>query len=240
VLGHDWGRPVAWLLAGWHPQLVRSLTILNGPHPSVFIDELRHEEQQNRSSYMLFFDTKAANLMDPASMFSGDEWFDQTTKAAYAAAYDVPGSREAGLNWYRANVFAGKLNVLHFSSGMPSTLPANLTISPPTLVIWGMVDTAFDNEQNLARLPPLVPQLTIKKYKSKCLPSSEGLTCQCAAARECWSCLTSSGSFRFACMRRDLSSHAGAQSTAWGAGPGTRMYRTGWRRPECIALGDMC
>jgi len=41
VLGHDWGGPVAWLVAGWHPEITKTLTILNGPHPSVFIDEVR-------------------------------------------------------------------------------------------------------------------------------------------------------------------------------------------------------
>jgi pimeloyl-ACP methyl ester carboxylesterase len=87
VLGHDWGGPVAWLVAGWHPEITKTLTILNGPHPSIFIDELRHDhEQQQRSSYMLFFDTPAASLVDPADMFKGAQWWDAATARAYAAA----------------------------------------------------------------------------------------------------------------------------------------------------------
>ena len=51
VLAHDWGGPIGWLLAHSHPELVQTLTILNGPHPSIMIDELRHDsEQQKRSS----------------------------------------------------------------------------------------------------------------------------------------------------------------------------------------------
>lgn len=87
VLGHDWGGPVAWLVAGWHPEITKTLTILNGPHPSIFIDELRHDhEQQSRSSYMLFFDTPAASLVDPADMFKEAQWWDAATAHAYAAA----------------------------------------------------------------------------------------------------------------------------------------------------------
>lgn len=115
---------------------------------------------------MLFFDTPAANLMPPASLFGGATWFDAATRKAYEAAYAQPGAKEAGLNWYRANIFAGRENVKQFTPNMPSTLPNNVTISEPTLVLWGMADTAFDNEQNLARLPPYVAQLTVKKYSN--------------------------------------------------------------------------
>jgi pimeloyl-ACP methyl ester carboxylesterase len=113
---------------------------------------------------MLFFDTPLASLNNPADMFTGDTWFDPATKAAYSAAYSVPGSRDSSLNWYRANIFAGRENVPRFTPTMPSTLPDNITISPPTLVLWGMGDTAFDNELNLQRLVPLVPHLTVKRY----------------------------------------------------------------------------
>ena len=47
---------------------------------------------------------------------------------------------------------------------MPSTLPSNVTIAMPTLVLWGMADTAFDNQKNLDKLVPYVPHLTVKKY----------------------------------------------------------------------------
>jgi pimeloyl-ACP methyl ester carboxylesterase len=33
VIGHDWGGLVAWTLAALHPRLVRSLVLLNSPHP---------------------------------------------------------------------------------------------------------------------------------------------------------------------------------------------------------------
>lgn len=100
VVGHDWGGPVAWCVAGWYPQLVKTLSIINGPHPSVFARLLRtNKDQQNRSSYMLYFDTPEADLMDPSTLFGGDAWFDDQTKAAYKAAYMVKGARDSSLNW---------------------------------------------------------------------------------------------------------------------------------------------
>ena len=48
---------------------------------------------------MLYFDTKLANQMDPATLFAGASWFDDETKTAYEAAYRVKGARDSTLNW---------------------------------------------------------------------------------------------------------------------------------------------
>ena len=88
----------------------------------------------------------------------------QVHLTADQAAFKVTGARDSSLNWYRANIFNGKTNVKAFTPTMPSPMPTNLQIPMPTLVLWGMGDTAFDNEQNLARLAPFVPHLTIKRY----------------------------------------------------------------------------
>jgi pimeloyl-ACP methyl ester carboxylesterase len=34
-VAHDWGGIVGWFLAGWHPDALRSLTIIDAPHPNV-------------------------------------------------------------------------------------------------------------------------------------------------------------------------------------------------------------
>src|SRR6478672_2127138 len=36
VVGHDWGGAVAWYCAMWHPERVRSVTVLATPHPAAF------------------------------------------------------------------------------------------------------------------------------------------------------------------------------------------------------------
>lgn len=164
VVGHDWGgMMVAWFVAGQYPEFVRTLTILNAPHPSVFDDLIRHDKiEQKTSSYQFYFDTVAANMMDTASFFTGSSWFDEETRDAYKAAYRASGGPEPGLNWYRANIFGGRMNVRAFTKDMPTNFPSAMIISAPTLVLWGMKDTAFDNEACLAGLHKFVPHLTIK------------------------------------------------------------------------------
>jgi pimeloyl-ACP methyl ester carboxylesterase len=45
-----------------------------------------------------------------------------------------------------------------------SLVPAALAIPVSTLVLWGMADSAFDNQRNLDGLAQYVPKLTIKTY----------------------------------------------------------------------------
>ena len=36
LVGHDWGAMVAWVVAGRHPDRVRTLTAVSVPHPRAF------------------------------------------------------------------------------------------------------------------------------------------------------------------------------------------------------------
>eukprot|EP00051_Salpingoeca_urceolata_P008126 m.103681 g.103681 ORF g.103681 m.103681 type:complete len:303 (-) comp15588_c0_seq3:83-991(-) len=177
VVAHDWGGPVAWTLAGWHGPLLSTLTILNGPHPSVFRRLLlEDDEQRRRSSYILLFDSPqlvaAAGLDKPAGinkLFAGDAWYDIVTEAAMMTAWSQPDEINAGLSWYRDNICGGCTVA---SGGFTqkafekSNMATNLTIDVETLVLWGMADTAFDNDQNLALLPEFVPNLKVEKFPS--------------------------------------------------------------------------
>src|ERR687890_2061302 len=56
VVGHDWGANVAWTLAAWHPDRVRSLTAVSVPHPTAFTAAYRADpEQRERSAYIRLF-----------------------------------------------------------------------------------------------------------------------------------------------------------------------------------------
>src|SRR3954471_17242752 len=56
LVGHDWGANVAWTLAAWHADRVRSLTAVSVPHPSAFTAAWRGDpEQQERSAYIRLF-----------------------------------------------------------------------------------------------------------------------------------------------------------------------------------------
>src|SRR3954451_3830676 len=56
VVGHDWGANVAWALAAWHSDRVRSLTAVSVPHPAAYTAAYRADpEQKERSAYIRLF-----------------------------------------------------------------------------------------------------------------------------------------------------------------------------------------
>src|ERR1700712_2266483 len=56
VAGHDWGANVAWTMAAWHPDRVRTLTAVSVPHPAAFRAAYRADpEQKERSAYIKLF-----------------------------------------------------------------------------------------------------------------------------------------------------------------------------------------
>ena len=114
VVGHDWGANVAWTLAAWHPDRVRSLTAVSVPHPAAYTAAFRADpEQRERSSYIrLFWQAGKAEevlLADDARrlrrMLSGGEQETGVPAEAideYVAVLSAPGALTAALNWYRA------------------------------------------------------------------------------------------------------------------------------------------
>lgn len=166
LVGHDWGgMMVAWCVAGRHPDLVSTLSIINSPHPGVYDGLIRHSAaQQKDSSYQFFFDTQDADMMAPENDFKGESWFDSETQAALKAAWEVPGSRRGALNWYRANIFAGRMNVKEFTPDMPTGVSnyTDMVVNVPTLVMWASGDPYFDMAGNLGGLRKFVPMLTVK------------------------------------------------------------------------------
>src|SRR3954449_7609069 len=114
VVGHDWGANVAWALAGWHPDRVRSLTAVSVPHPAAYTAAFRADpEQKERSGYIrLFWQAGKAEdvlLADDARrlrrMLTGGEHDSGVPAEAieeYVAVLSAPGALTAALNWYRA------------------------------------------------------------------------------------------------------------------------------------------
>jgi pimeloyl-ACP methyl ester carboxylesterase len=114
VVGHDWGANVAWTLAAWHPDRVRSLTAVSVPHPAAYTAAFRADpEQRERSGYIrLFWQAGKAEevlLADDARrlrrMLSGGEQETGVPAEAideYVAVLSAPGALTAALNWYRA------------------------------------------------------------------------------------------------------------------------------------------
>ncbi|MGY1684335.1 MULTISPECIES: alpha/beta fold hydrolase [unclassified Geodermatophilus] len=134
VVGHDWGANVAWALAGWHPDRVRSLTAVSVPHPTAFTAAYRSDpEQRERSSYIRLFwqEGKAEEVLlaDGARRLRrmyGDAVAPEAVDE-YVAVLSAPGALTAALNWYRA---------------MSSSTPVD-DVTVPTTFVWSDADIAI-------------------------------------------------------------------------------------------------
>ncbi|MGM0590062.1 MAG: alpha/beta fold hydrolase [Halobacteriota archaeon] len=148
LVGHDWGAFVAWWVALHYPTYVRSLCAINGPHPDVFRQTLKHSwGQRMRSGYALFFQlpllpetvARAGNWRAFVRMMrrtSRPGTFTATDFQRYRDAWERPGALTAMFNWYRA--------VLR----RPER-PQHDCVRPPTLVIWGARDNVL--KKSMAR-----------------------------------------------------------------------------------------
>jgi len=139
VVGHDWGANVAWTLAAWHSDRVRSLTAVSVPHPAAYTAAFRADpEQKERSSYIrLFWQAGKAEevlLADDARrlrrMLAGADGETGVPAEAideYVAVLSAPGALTAALNWYRA---------------MSSATPVE-DVTVPTTYVWSDADMAI-------------------------------------------------------------------------------------------------
>ena len=160
LVGHDWGGAVAWPTASRHSERIRGLVIANAPHPDVFARLLASSaEQQRASGYIGLFVSPEAE-----SVLSGNDYgvlrgiftgiLDDAELALYREAWAQPGALTAMLNWYRAT----------FANPSPTALE-NVRIDVPTLVLWGMRDTAL-LPVNLDGLEDYVPDLRIERFET--------------------------------------------------------------------------
>ncbi len=155
LVAHDWGGAVAWSLANQAPQLLHKLCIINSPHPGTFLRELRDSPaQQAASAYMNFLirpDAEALLAQDDyrrlweffTNGFAANgpqAWLTDAVKAQYRALWDH--GLTGGCNFYRASPLRPPTASDPGASAI--TLPREmLTVSLPTLVVWGMDDIAL-------------------------------------------------------------------------------------------------
>jgi epoxide hydrolase 4 len=159
IVGHDWGGVVAWAFAGAHPELLRTLVVLNAPHLDVYLRHLRGLSRQRfRAWYTLLFRIprlserllSARDFRMVRDLFRRRPAlpaFSEADIEAYVAALARPGALTAALRLYRDNTDAEAVR-----------LSRSATTTAPTLVIWGMRDSTLGPEllHGLERVAPLV------------------------------------------------------------------------------------
>jgi epoxide hydrolase 4 len=137
VVGHDWGAAVVWTMAGLDPKRLTSATMIQAPHPAVWLRAMREDpEQRQKSRYVQILrlpwlsemSLKLGNFAGLARGFrssSRPEAFDPVTLDRYREAWSQPGALTGMLNWYRA-LFVDE-----------PAMPQPKSLKPPTLVLWG-------------------------------------------------------------------------------------------------------
>ena len=135
LVGHDWGAMLAWHVAVWHPERLRSLTIVSVPHPAALARALHDpsSDQADRFFYIpMFKDHREGELFG-----SGDQMraiFDASGLRGHDVDEHVevlsePGALETATHWYRAFDYdAGDLGPV---------------VDVPTLFVWSTDDPAL-------------------------------------------------------------------------------------------------
>jgi pimeloyl-ACP methyl ester carboxylesterase len=175
LVGHDWGGAIAWAAAArGDPRLTR-MAIINAPHGAVFQKSLISDAGQRAASqYITMLRNPFAEKMIEAMGF--EAFFDKVItshadmtnfsaaeRQRYITEWSQPGALTAMLNWYRASPLVVP------PPGLTVPLPDALLklatdIRIPTLVVWGMADTALLPIQ-LEGLGEVVDDLTIHRLR---------------------------------------------------------------------------
>lgn len=141
VVGHDWGGIIAWALALEHPERVRSMVVIDAPHPTAFAAHLRRFEQASKSAYIALFQWRFASeaLLSRARYAllrraAEHEWggaLPPSVEASLVSRWSSPGALSAMLGWYRA------------AWNHPEPPPRDPVVRTPVLIVWGDDDPAL-------------------------------------------------------------------------------------------------
>ncbi|MBV9410244.1 MAG: alpha/beta hydrolase [Acidimicrobiia bacterium] len=135
LVAHDWGAMLAWHVAAWHPERLRSLTIVSVPHPAALARALHDpsSDQADRFFYIpMFKDHREGEFFGSAEQMRAI--FDASGLRGHDVAEHVevlsaPEALAAATHWYRAFDYdAGDLGPV---------------VGVPTLFVWSTDDPAL-------------------------------------------------------------------------------------------------
>jgi pimeloyl-ACP methyl ester carboxylesterase len=138
LIGHDWGAVAAWWTATRHPKTLRTLCVLNCPHPAVWRDAMDNDSAQRKASW--YVKVMAIPLLPELIMRSGNfralvsalresrARLSEEDADRYREAWRQPGALTGMINWYRAILRRKFDPILHG------------TIAVPVHIIWGRND----------------------------------------------------------------------------------------------------
>jgi pimeloyl-ACP methyl ester carboxylesterase len=137
VVGHDWGGGIAWALGAWHPERVRSLTVLSAPHPGGLARAMVTSRQALQSAYMAFFQLP---VVPEAMLLAADgaglrralvrSGLPGDHADRYVRRMLEPRALSSALGWYRA---------------LPFSAPDQVgRVRVPTLHVWSSGDHALN------------------------------------------------------------------------------------------------
>ena len=140
VVAHDWGAPVAWLLAALAPERVDRLVAISVGAPGAAAKPTLEEFQKGWYRLLFLFEGTAEELIQRDDWYLFRLFLDGAKDSdAYVKTLSEPGALTPALNWYRANL---PVQALLGRTGGPQ-LPM---IKADTLGIWSSGDLYLTEE----------------------------------------------------------------------------------------------
>ena len=150
LVGHDWGGAIAYEVSASFPDRVRTLAIVNAPHPQVMAQRVWQPRQLLRSWYMLFFQLpwlperyvsrgRGRGIASRMRLSAVDATrFTDERLAPYVAAFATPERARPPIEYYRA-AFRGLFRRRPNGQAYPR-------IRAPFRLIWSLRDRALGPE----------------------------------------------------------------------------------------------
>lgn len=173
VLGHDWGGAIAWglALAGQMNGRVTRAVVANAPHPAIFQKLLYTNRHQRLSSqYMRGFRDTAndalvrehglAGILLQEIKWDRPDAMEPEERAQLMQDWQDRDAAFGMLNWYRASPIDVPPPDAPYELPERWTPPALPILTIPTLVVWGMDDTALPPE-NIEGMADIIDDLTL-------------------------------------------------------------------------------